>query len=120
MYRRQKVDIATIGAGPVGLSLARALAGTGLSMVLVGQQPQAQLAEPAFDGREIALIHASRALLEQSDIWQRFPAEAISPLRDAWVMEGRSPFALEPTLRAAHVKAPFKRAIAAHLIQRTA
>ncbi|PPU19992.1 5-demethoxyubiquinol-8 5-hydroxylase UbiM [Xanthomonas arboricola] len=90
----QSVDIAVIGAGPVGLSFARSLAGSGLSVLVVDQQPRAQLAEPAFDGREIALTHASRALLEQLGIWQQFPADAISPLRDARVMDGHSHFAL--------------------------
>lgn len=90
----QSVDIAVIGAGPVGLGFARSLAGSGLSVVLIDQQPRAQLADPAFDGREIALTHASRALLEQLGIWQQFPGDAISPLRDARVMDGHSQFAL--------------------------
>ncbi|KQQ74774.1 hypothetical protein ASF73_09405 [Xanthomonas sp. Leaf131] len=90
----QSVDIAVIGAGPVGLSFARSLAGSGLSVVVVDQQTRAQLADPAFDGREIALTHASRMLLEQLGIWQQFPGDAISPLRDARVMDGHSHCAL--------------------------
>ncbi|APO94482.1 5-demethoxyubiquinol-8 5-hydroxylase UbiM [Xanthomonas vesicatoria] len=90
----QSVDIAIIGAGPVGLSFARGLAGSGVSIALIDQQPREQLAKPAFDGREIALTHASRGLLEQLGIWQQFPAEAISPLRAARVMDGHSAFAL--------------------------
>lgn len=115
----QRVDIAIVGAGPVGLSLARTLAGTGLSMVLVDQQPHAQLADPAFDGREIALTHASRALLEQSGIWQQFPAEAISPLRDARVMDGRSAFALTFAASAPGV-ADLGWLVPNHLIRRAA
>ncbi|WP_179454202.1 5-demethoxyubiquinol-8 5-hydroxylase UbiM [Xanthomonas arboricola] len=90
----QSVDIAIIGAGPVGLGFARALAGSGLSVALIDQQPRESLAEPAFDGREIALTHASRSVLEQLGVWQQFPATAISPLRDARVMDGHSSFAL--------------------------
>ena len=45
-------DVAVIGAGPVGLSFALALAGHGLSAVLVERQPEAALREPGFDGRD--------------------------------------------------------------------
>ena len=49
------------GAGPAGLCLASALSGRGLSIALDEQQPLPALAEPAFDGREIALTQASAA-----------------------------------------------------------
>ncbi|MDR6673796.1 5-demethoxyubiquinol-8 5-hydroxylase UbiM [Xanthomonas sp. 1678] len=88
------VDIAIVGAGPAGLCFARSLAGSGLSLALIEPQPRAALAEAAFDGREIALTHASRTLLEQLDLWSRIDPDAISPLRDARVMNGSSPFAL--------------------------
>lgn len=90
----QKVDVLVVGAGPVGLSFARSLAGSGLSLALVDPQPRAALAEPAFDGREIALTHASRAIMERLGQWAFLPAEDISALRDARVMNGSSPFAL--------------------------
>lgn len=51
----QSVDVLVVGAGPAGLCLTRSLAGSGLSVALVEQQPQTALATPAFDGREIAL-----------------------------------------------------------------
>jgi ubiquinone biosynthesis UbiH/UbiF/VisC/COQ6 family hydroxylase len=87
-------DVLVVGAGPAGLCFARALAGSGLSVTLVEQQPRAALAEAAFDGREIALTHASRRILEQLGVWQRIDAAEISDLRDAKVMDGGSPFAL--------------------------
>jgi 2-polyprenyl-6-methoxyphenol hydroxylase-like FAD-dependent oxidoreductase len=34
-----KVDVAIIGAGPVGLALVNLLAGSGLSVAVVEQQP---------------------------------------------------------------------------------
>ncbi|WP_017909749.1 5-demethoxyubiquinol-8 5-hydroxylase UbiM, partial [Xanthomonas sp. SHU 199] len=89
-----QVDIAIVGAGPAGLCFARSLAGSGLSLALIEPQPRAALAEAAFDGREIALTHASRALLDQLDLWPRIDPQAIAPLRDARVMNGSSPFAL--------------------------
>jgi ubiquinone biosynthesis UbiH/UbiF/VisC/COQ6 family hydroxylase len=90
----QPVDVVVVGAGPAGLCFARALGGSGLQVALVEQQPRAALAEAAFDGREIALTHASRQILETLGIWQRLDPAEISPLRDAKVMDGRSPFAL--------------------------
>jgi len=92
-------DIAIIGAGPVGLCFARALAGSGLSVTVLEKQTLNALETPAFDGREIALTHASHAQLQALDIWPRIPAEEISPLRDARVLNGPSPFALTITAR---------------------
>ena len=91
----QHVDIAIVGAGPVGLAFARSLADSGLSLALIEQQPRQALAEPAFDGREIALTHASRQLLEQLGLWARLEPGDIAPLRQAKVMNGKSPFALD-------------------------
>lgn len=91
----QQVDIAIVGAGPVGLAFARSLAGSGLSLALIEQQPRQALAEPGFDGREIALTHASRQVLERLGLWARFDPEDIAPLRQAKVMNGSSPFALD-------------------------
>lgn len=88
-------DVAIIGAGPAGLCLARALSGQGLSIVLLERQAEAALADPAFDGREIALTHASQALLEQLGLRQRLPAEEVAVLRDAQVLNGPSLFALQ-------------------------
>ncbi len=90
----RKVDVLVVGAGPAGLSLARSLAGSGLSLAIVEQQPAAALAEPAFDGREIALTHASRQIMQAMGLWQRIAPAEISPLRSARVMNGSSPFAL--------------------------
>jgi len=90
----QSVDVVVVGAGPAGLCFARSLADSGLTVTLVEQQPRAALAQPAFDGREIALTHASRRILETLGIWARLDPAEISPLRDAKVLDGGSPFAL--------------------------
>ncbi|WP_416310391.1 5-demethoxyubiquinol-8 5-hydroxylase UbiM [Pseudomonas sp. W03] len=88
------VDIAIVGAGPAGLCLARSLSGSGLSVQLIERQPLASLAEPAEDGREIALTHASRAELQRLGMWSRIDSQEVSPLRDAQVLNGPSLFAL--------------------------
>ena len=84
-------DVLIIGAGPVGLCLAKALADQSLKVALVERQPEQALAEPAFDGREIALTHASMRLMHQLDLWRHIPEEGIAPLRNAQVMNGASP-----------------------------
>ena len=67
-------DVAIIGAGPVGLCLARALGQQGLRVALVERQAEAALAEPAFDGREIALTHGSLRLLGEQGVLAHIPA----------------------------------------------
>ncbi len=81
-------DVIIIGAGPAGLCLAKALCDLDLKVALVERQPRAAIAEPAFDGREIALTHASMRQLRDLGIWPHLPEEACSPLRAARVMEG--------------------------------
>lgn len=89
-----RFDVAIAGGGPAGLCLARSLAGSGLSVLLADPHSAQALAEPEFDGREIALTHTSRALMEQSGLWQRLGAATVSPLQAAQVLDGHSPFAL--------------------------
>ena len=81
-------DVIIIGAGPAGLCMAKALCDLDLKVALVERQPRAAIAEPAFDGREIALTHASMRQLRDLGIWQHLPEDACSPLRAARVMEG--------------------------------
>lgn len=83
-----KTDVIIVGAGPAGLCLACVLAHAGLEVTLVDKQPLAQLAHPDFDGREIALTHESRRLLQQWGLWERLPADEISNLRHAQVLDG--------------------------------
>ena len=89
-----KFDIVVVGAGPAGLGFAASLAGSGLRLGLIEKQPEATIADPGFDGREIALTHLSMRLLRKLGAWERIPADEISPLREAQVLNGLSSFAL--------------------------
>jgi ubiquinone biosynthesis UbiH/UbiF/VisC/COQ6 family hydroxylase len=114
-----RTDVVVVGAGPAGLCFARSLAGSGLQVTVVEPQPRQALAEAAFDGREIALTHASRQILEQLQLWQRLPAGEIAELRDARVLDGRSPFAL--TFASDHRSGdPLGWLVPNHLIRRAA
>ena len=88
-------DLIVIGAGPAGLSFARALAGSGLDILLLEKLEESVLADPPYDGREIALTHHSVVVLEDLDIFPRIPAEHVSPIREARVLNGSSPYFLQ-------------------------
>ena len=87
-------DIVIVGGGPAGLSFARALAGSGLSLAVIEQQEREAFASPSYDGREIALTHRSIRLLSDLGAWSKIPAEEVSALKEARVLNGSSPLAL--------------------------
>lgn len=87
-------DVIIIGGGPAGLAFARSLAGCGLDIAIVERQPLEALADPAFDGREIALTHRSAGIMAALGAWDRIDPAEIAPLRKAVVLNGGSPFAL--------------------------
>lgn len=84
----QHSDVLIVGAGPVGLSLSIALAQAGFAVTVLELQGAQVLAAPPFDGREIALTHPSRALLQQLGTWQKLAAHEIGVLREAQVHNG--------------------------------
>ncbi len=87
-------DIVVAGAGPVGLALAGSLVGCGLRIALVDPQPAGALADPADDGREIALTDRSVAMLDTLGAWARIPDEVVAPLRHMRVLNGPSHYAM--------------------------
>ncbi len=87
-------DVVIIGAGPAGLSFARSLADTSLKIALVEKNSQATVANPAYDGRDIALTHLSLKILQRLGIWAHIPADAVSPIERAKVLDGTSDYAL--------------------------
>ena len=88
-------DIIIVGAGPAGLSFARSLANTKLRIVLIEKQSEQQLAEPEFDGRDIALTHLSVRILKELGIWARFEPDERPAIREARVLDGTSPYCLD-------------------------
>jgi ubiquinone biosynthesis UbiH/UbiF/VisC/COQ6 family hydroxylase len=89
-----RYDVVVVGGGPAGLALALALYPLQLKVAVIDQQEEAALANPAPDGREIALTHASRAILSELGAWRHIPGQMVSPLRDAQVFDGPSLLAL--------------------------
>lgn len=90
-----ETDIAIVGAGPAGLSLARLLACSGLQISIVDRQDDAAISAPAFDGRDIALTRLSVRLLRELGVWQRLAEEDRPEIRHARVLDGNSPYTLD-------------------------
>ncbi len=87
------VDVAIIGGGLVGASLAAALAGTGVRLLLVESAPLAAAGQPSFDERTTALGNASRRIFEGLGCWDAI-APAAAAIRAIHVSEaGRFGFA---------------------------
>ena len=62
-------DVVIVGAGLVGLALARALAGSGLKLALVERNRSSGIASGDWDARVYAISPASEALLHDLGAW---------------------------------------------------
>jgi 2-octaprenyl-6-methoxyphenol hydroxylase len=86
-------DIAIVGGGMVGASLAVALAPLGLKVALIEAVPHDSAMQPSFDERTTALSNGSRRILETLGIWPAIAAAA-TPIRKIHVSDqGRFGFA---------------------------
>ncbi len=77
------LDVAIVGAGPVGAALAALIAREGLEVALFEARPGA-----ASDRRTLALSHASRELLEDAGAW---PAAASTPILSIHISQQGGP-----------------------------
>ena len=90
----QHSDIIIIGAGPAGLAFARYFKSSPLRITLLERAPFDSIANPAYDGREIALTHRSKEILQNLGAWQRFTPNEIYKLHEAKVYNGDFNYAL--------------------------
>jgi 2-octaprenyl-6-methoxyphenol hydroxylase len=79
----ERVDVAIVGAGPVGAALALLLAGTGRSVRVIEARPG-----PSRDARTLALSQASREMLEGVGGW---PLSGITAIADIHVSQKGGP-----------------------------
>src|SRR5205085_10319381 len=77
------LDVAIVGAGPVGATLAALAAREGLALELLEARPG-----PSSDRRTLALSHASRERLEEARAW---PAQAATPITSIHVSQRGGP-----------------------------
>ncbi len=89
----QAVDIAIVGGGMVGASLAAALAPFGLKLALIEAFPHDSAAQPSFDERTTALSNGSHRILDTLGVWPGVSPLA-TPIRKIHVSDqGRFGFA---------------------------
>ena len=69
-------DVAIVGGGMVGASLALALADSGLSILLVEGTAPDSSAQPSFDDRTTALGNASRRIFQALGVWPAIAPQA--------------------------------------------
>jgi 2-octaprenyl-6-methoxyphenol hydroxylase len=72
----ESYDIAIVGGGMVGASLAVALEGLGVRTALIEAVPHDAAAQPSFDERTTALSNGSRRILETLGVWQDLASAA--------------------------------------------
>ncbi len=92
--RNLDYDIIIIGGGPAGLSFACSLRHTDLRIAIIEKQSLLALEAPQFDGRDIALTHQSVRLLQSMGVWEKLAIEDKSPIKEAKVINGTSPYSL--------------------------
>ena len=73
-------DVAIVGGGMVGASLALALAPLPLEVVLIEALPPEDDAQPSFDERTTALSNGTRRIFAGLDCWEEI-ARAATPIR---------------------------------------
>jgi 2-octaprenyl-6-methoxyphenol hydroxylase len=77
------LDVAIVGAGPVGATLAVLAAGSGVSIALFEARTG-----PSHDKRTLALSHASRERLEEARAW---PRDAATPIKSIHISQRGGP-----------------------------
>ncbi|MGF1732075.1 FAD-dependent 2-octaprenylphenol hydroxylase [Photobacterium kasasachensis] len=83
----QSVDVAIIGGGMVGLTLAAALADTELRVAVIEGRLPEQTLEPLPDLRVSALSRASERILQRVGAWSGIEARRLSPYSKMQVWE---------------------------------
>jgi 2-octaprenyl-6-methoxyphenol hydroxylase len=80
-------DVAIVGGGMVGMTLAAALGSAGLSVAIVDAEAPAAMTAAAFDGRSSAVAFGSKQVLAGIGAWAGMAAEA-QPILDIRVSDG--------------------------------
>lgn len=88
-----RVELAVVGGGLAGLSLAIAAASAGIEVALVDRADPALMLGEAFDGRSTAIAFGSRQVLSGIGAWAKLAADAEAIL-EIRVADGASPLFL--------------------------
>jgi 2-octaprenyl-6-methoxyphenol hydroxylase len=81
-----RCDVAIVGGGMVGASLALALAGTRLKVLLIEAVAAGSAQQPSFDERSTALGNGARQILSTLGVWDQI-APIAAPIREIHVSD---------------------------------
>jgi 2-octaprenyl-6-methoxyphenol hydroxylase len=87
MRRNSSPEIAIVGGGMVGMTLAAATAGAGIATTLIEAEPKEAMTEATYDGRSSAIAYGSQQVLAGIGAWNYLEHEA-SPIREIRVSDG--------------------------------
>ena len=87
--RDRACDVAVVGGGLVGLSLALALSGAGMTVVVIDREVPATASADAADGRSSAIAWGSQRVLAALGLWPRLEPHAAA-IDDIRVSDGVS------------------------------
>lgn len=81
-------DVAIVGAGLIGATLAVAMGSAGVRVAVIDRLAGSAQVAPTFDGRTTAIAHGSRRALEAIGVWHHLARHA-EPIRDIRISDGR-------------------------------
>ena len=87
--KKYNTDVLIIGGGPVGGSLACALAYVGISSVVIDRTTSQDLLGSGSDGRATAVSQGSQKMLEKIGVWDSVVTN-VAPILDIRVADGQS------------------------------
>jgi 2-octaprenyl-6-methoxyphenol hydroxylase len=88
-----RAEIAIVGGGLSGLSLAIACAGAGIEVAVIDREDPARFRDAAYDGRTTAVAYGSQQVLRGIGVWEALAPYA-EPIREIRVADGNSPLFL--------------------------
>jgi 2-octaprenyl-6-methoxyphenol hydroxylase len=88
-----RAEIAIVGGGLSGLSLAIACAAAGIEVAVVDREDPAKFRSATYDGRTTAIAYGSQQVLKGIGVWDALAPYA-EPIREIRVADGESPLFL--------------------------
>ena len=91
----KQYEIVVVGGGMAGMTLACALAGSGISTAVVDRLDPSSMKTEAFDGRTTSIAHGSAQVLKVIGLWP-LVEDAAEPILDIRVADGHPARGVSP------------------------